>query len=267
MAEIDTLSVVALTLATIAGLPHGAMDFFVAKRLQCWRTTTQMILWLTGYMLLAVSVIILWWLSPVTSLSLFLMFSALHFGRDLSSNNDWLAVVIGAVILGLPVYFHPDSVRIYFEALFLTPEQSMALTLAMSWTAQLLLLAVFIHLLRYLHKPSSRHTMLSLCSLIAVAYLTSPLVYFALYFALSHSPKHLIAQWQRLPRNTQRNALKILTVLTLLPVFIGAIVIWLGHLPIQTQTIAVVFIGLAALTFPHMLLIERDIKHNRDNYG
>jgi len=98
---------------------------------------------------------------------------------------------------------------------------------------------------------------------VVTAWLTHPLVYFALYFSLSHSPRHLRQQWAQLSSSERRPAMLLVSLFTLLPVVIALLLAPLlsGHW--SERIIALVFIGLAALTMPHMLLLEQAYRRSR----
>lgn len=87
----------------------------------------------------------------------------------------------------------------------------------------------------------------------------SPLVYFVLYFCTLHSLRHLNDALQSV--EDKRKALRVAAILS--AVVIVAALISFGVLQatetfvLEQSIMQVVFIGLAGLTVPHMLLIDR----------
>lgn len=91
--------------------------------------------------------------------------------------------------------------------------------------------------------------------LLGAAWLLPPLAYFIAYFCFLHSPRHLLATAQRLGLASWRDRLRALAPATLGSWLLAAAALpWvLGASPRQA-IVQLVFIGLAALTVPHMLL-------------
>lgn len=89
--------------------------------------------------------------------------------------------------------------------------------------------------------------------------LLPPLVFFAVNFCSLHSIRHFGATIQSLPRT--RRALGIAAFLSGL-VIVAAVVFVQNQTggisnPLPKDIVQVIFIGLAALTVPHIILIER----------
>ena len=81
-----------------------------------------------------------------------------------------------------------------------------------------------------------------------------PLLYFCLYFCLLHSPRHLVSI---MVNHGASRSLATAMLFTLLSLVLAGIAWLLLPLPgIDDKTISVLFIGLAALTVPHMLVLR-----------
>ncbi len=92
--------------------------------------------------------------------------------------------------------------------------------------------------------------------LVATALVTPPLIYFVIYFCLLHSPRHFLLTADQLsltPLQGLRAAWPIL-VATLAITALGAISLAVFTPAFEPATLQIVFIGLAALTVPHMRL-------------
>jgi Brp/Blh family beta-carotene 15,15'-monooxygenase len=261
MIELTPLLSVILLLAVLAGLPHGAFDLHIAKRLGLCDTPTQLTLWLLKYVSLSAAMIAFWLLSPSFALSLFLLLSALHFGRDNFPHQPVAATALGLIIIGLPLLFAPQEVATIFSQLLLSAPQAELVVSVFSvlcWISVVLLMATL------LSSSAQREAVIVLLlALSLVAWLSHPLVYFALYFSLSHSPRHLRQQWAQLSSTERRPALFLVSLFTVLPIVAALLAAPLlsGHW--SERIIALVFIGLAALTMPHMMLLEQAYRRSR----
>ncbi len=253
-------------LVALLGLPHGAMDPLVARAAGRWQNGRQLALHLGAYVGLAAAVVLLWWLFPVSSLVGFLLISAWHFGNDwprLPGNRparSWERGLAGLGVVGAPVVFYPDRVAELF-ALLTTQNATAEPILLLIASCRALGVAGLIGLawLAAIHGPRRPAGMLEPVALILAAWWFPPLVYFAVYFCFLHSPRHLISV-ARDPRiGLSPTAAAVIAALTLLTILLGSAAFWLlgDAQPAETRTLQVVFVSLAALTVPHMMLVER----------
>jgi Brp/Blh family beta-carotene 15,15'-monooxygenase len=95
--------------------------------------------------------------------------------------------------------------------------------------------------------------------LLAMAFaILPPLVSFALYFCIIHTGRHMSRIWHVLastssPRGLYRQAAGFTLISWLVG---GAAFLWLETGNLDAALLQVVFIGLAALTVPHMILVD-----------
>jgi len=73
-AILDHLSVIALLLIVLIGLPHGALDGSIAMHLGAGRSFASVLQFLFLYLLCSVVVVLIWYKFSALSLSLFLLF-------------------------------------------------------------------------------------------------------------------------------------------------------------------------------------------------
>ncbi|MEM7515342.1 MAG: Brp/Blh family beta-carotene 15,15'-dioxygenase [Planctomycetota bacterium] len=248
----------------LLGLPHGALDALIALRARDGRGRVPL---LVAYVGLALLTLVIWKLWPVASLASFLLLSLIHFGRgDVphSRREEPLfaveAAARGALPLLLPVVFHPEEVSRIFSMLVDVPEATVQSFIASRLSAFSVLSAAAVVTLAYLCSRSQRgraHMDLAeLAALCLTFALLSPLLAFALYFGAWHSMRHLLVlhTWlgERDRTAVVRRGLPILAVTLLL----GG----LGYAATADQSVdpraltQVLFIGLAALTVPHMFV-------------
>lgn len=249
----DLSLVLAACLVSLVGLPHGALDPVIAKRVGLIRRPTHVALFLVGYSLLVAAVIGLWMLFPEWALSIFLLISALHFGRD------WYRVVgfggwpYGALVLSLPLVFHAEDVAQIFS--FLVFAQSTQLPIAI--LGAIGISAVTLLAIERAKLSIGRWMELSL--LVSIAWLFEPLWYFVIYFCALHSPRHLFSEFRKIPEVERLVVFIIMLFITILTLALAALIG--SHLEIHYEDISILmyqilFIGLAALTIPHMALLE-----------
>lgn len=263
---LSNASLLAIAAILLIGVPHGGLDGAVARRIGWPGGTVPWVLFHLVYLLLAASVAGLWWLYPLPSLIFFLLISALHFGssdmRHINApfaRSSWLPLIAhgGLVVIAIPV-FQSDAVEPLF-ALLIGAENSLWLLkqidfLLLPWVA-----CLTAYLIYSVYQPRWRGALLNLSLLIGLAYLLPPLVSFALYFCLWHSRSHMQRIWQSIPLDQRRRG-TIETLAYSLLAYVAAGLYFLlqretGSAPSATL-VQLTFIGLAALTVPHMLLVD-----------
>lgn len=250
-----TLQMLGLTVVVVVlGLPHGALDPWLAQSLKWQGRILHRWVFNAVYGLLSLSVVVAWVFFPVWCLGVFLLISAWHFSGDWDANLPWVwRRALGVLLLLMPVGFHTQEVALLFA--HLSGEGGAALAHALALPAWVLALAM---VLIASAAAAQRHwaLVIEVLLLVLLAFAVPPLVYFALYFCLLHSPRHLAHIFRHVPPAVHSRLTRIMvlyTVLTLMGLALLSL-LWTAA-PIDTVLMRVVFIGLAALTVPHMLLI------------
>lgn len=238
----------------LLGLPHGALDPWIAQRLGLYDSTKQKIVFTTGYLALTALVVFFWLWLPVLSLFIFLMISAWHFSGDWNTSiNRPLRLCAGTLLLLMPIGFHTDTVSTIFQALSGINGAHLATTLSLPpW-----LLAVAMTLIAAAAAMKRQwQTSLDFLSLLGLAYFTPPLIYFTLYFCLLHSPRHLFGIFKSATIAEHLSLMRMMITFTLVSLMLIGGLWWLwSALPPSTLILKLIFISLAAVTVPHMLLI------------
>lgn len=240
-------------LVAVLGLPHGALDLPVATAL--WRLDgpAAQLLFAAGYIGVVGLVIGVWVLLPGAALVTFLMYSAFHFSEDWSQTAGPLRWTGGIATIGAPALWHTDDVSALFAQL--APGR-----VAM-WAADAAAIAgigagiALVYLVLTCPAARDRATVEQVVLWISAAIL-SPLFFFAVYFCSLHSVRHFTATLTTLPN--ARHALGLAAGLSAAVVAVAVVVATGRVAGAVSQPDAVimqtVFIGLAALTVPHMLL-------------
>ena len=271
----DLLSLVALAAIVIIGLPHGAFDGAVALALGYGKTLKSMVGFVVTYVAISLLVVLFWLTFPVIALLLFLAISAVHFGIGDSQSGAFLQRGIqslahgGLVVVGVSLMHRPEVDLIF--AHLVAGETSMLWT-ALSIAAYGLATIFLAYAVLAYRQPKLRLRFGELAGLALAYYLLPPLVGFALYFCLVHSVRHVCHLWTDL-RDSAYGGRRMLPLAVLFTVASWlAATVTLGLIP-ATETpdgaiLRVVFIGLAALTVPHMVLVDgffRRLPQNSDN--
>lgn len=254
----QTLILVLAAAVVLTGLPHGALDPWVAWRAGLWRTRWGFVAFNLAYVGVAAGVLGVWLLAPGPSLALFLAISAWHFGGDWrQSLNVWGRAAAGSALLALPALAAPAEVSAVFTVLA-GPEGGVLagwLGMVAPWLAAA---AAAFALLAVRQSPAAA---IELGAAGVLALLLPPLVFFLVYFCTLHSPRHLRIAAQSADSCQRRRMTGVALIYTLLTLAVAAIAWpWLGGSVASSSApeatlVRMLFIGLAALTWPHMVVV------------
>ncbi|MEN0019306.1 MAG: Brp/Blh family beta-carotene 15,15'-dioxygenase [Planctomycetota bacterium] len=262
----------AVAAVAFVGLPHGAYDLEVARRLLSARLGRWW--WLifgSAYLAIAVVGIGLWLALPIAGLVLLLVGGAMHWGLDDlehvprgSIKQAWLALSRGAISVAAPLAFHPQVVAEVFAALLgvATVDAGVVRTAGIAW----MLLAVpgvvaSLVLAARVERASALRGTFEIAVLIAWFAAAPPVLAFAVYFCFWHSVRHSIRSalgatpqlglWASARRYLLATAMPTVLTLVLAAVGFFALQHSEGLLEVAWQ---VIFVGLFALTVPHVIL-------------
>jgi len=241
-------------LVVVFGLPHGALDPWVAETMGLCQTGVQTTVFTLGYLLIAAIVVLLWFWFPVSSLLFFLIISAWHFSGDWAKTMGHIPRwSVGAALLLMPISFHTATVAAIFTHLSGPGGAILADRLALpeGWLVMIMLAISALAVWR-----GHRQVALEYLLLLGLSYFAPPLVYFAIYFSLLHSPRHLLGLWRQAPRAEQGRLIRMLVTYTGATLLLAVPLWWVwAALPTESLVLRLVFIGLAAVTVPHMMLM------------
>ncbi|MAA79269.1 MAG: hypothetical protein CL916_08415, partial [Deltaproteobacteria bacterium] len=204
------------------------------------------------YLLISLFALGVWMYLPVFSLACFLLYSIVHFGRDWRNELPYQGLAYGCIILGAPALFHHVRVDELFQVITFNHSPP--------WLVTALQSSVALGMALMLPNKSNLSSKLwiELIVLFCAAIIFEPMWYFLIYFCFLHSPKHLLEEWRQLSSHEKNSALKMVTVITSATcVLVATLAYYLGSVNSTLNDLAYqsIFIGLATLTIPHMLLI------------
>ena len=222
---------------------------------------------------MSLSVILIWTIVPAVTLVVFLAVASFHFGKEdtqflINKNSNLTSLLYffrGLLVIIAPLYFNFDETVTIFKMLLIDNEQFYSglsfiekykiIEIAISLSA---LSSIILFLSEFNIKKFA--IFLDFFSIIILNYYLSPLVAFTVYFCFLHSIRHTISLAIEMDNSNLKNGLKLfaqkafpLTVLTVILSMIG--LYFLNNVyELNSAILKIIFIGLASLTFPHILL-------------
>lgn len=242
-------------LIVLLGVPHGALDPIYAEALPLIKSRIAWAGFVICYLLLALLVVAVWWYAPSHFLVVFLLVSVWHFSGDLGVGATFLLrLFYGGAVIVLPAAFHAAELNRLFS-LLAGPQAAALVVVPLQFMAWPWLLIVI-----FLVVNNARHNGFLVLELMALSLLTlyvSPMLGFTVYFCCMHSPRHIL-RTQRYAEMTLKR-LALVALLPMLAVMVMAAGSWylLPDSFIDERIIQFLYVALAALTIPHMVLVER----------
>ena len=262
----NNLFILCLFLILSLGISHGALDHIKGKKLLKilnYKSTSTFYIF---YIFIVASVIILWLLFPKILLLFFLIVASFHFGKedsefiDSKSNLDLIYFFKGSLVITAPLLFHKNETLNIFDNLNFDISQSsfisnefLYLFIAISLVANIII---------SLNKQMDIKSLLLMdfISILLLNYFLNPILAFTVYFCFLHSIRHSFKLSNEL---NEKNFIKgfkeflikamPLTILTAI-LFLISLFFLNNYYFLDNAISKVIFIGLASLTFPHILL-------------
>lgn len=250
----------AAALLSLLGMPHGALDAVFARKLFAIESYTGWAAFALFYVGLSAAVVGVWFFLPTPFLCAFLLVSALHFGGDPAVNTSAVVrCLYGGSVIVLPALWHGPELE-HLMGLVAGPASAAWVAPVLQQLAPPWLAATFIGCVLQAKSARfiQREMAFEMAALAALLVAATPLVSFTIYFCAMHSPRHILRTVSNLPAIEARSALRLALWPTLAVFAALAVGGWLSSgRPVQPAVMQLVFVGLAALTLPHMLLLER----------
>ncbi len=266
-------SILCLFLILIIGVSHGSLDHVKGgKLLKLFNIKSTYIFYII-YILISAVVVATWIILPSITLIIFLIIASFHFGKEdtqfLISGESYFIQILyffkGFLIILAPLYFHfQETVEIF--KLLLIDNEIFYSSLNFIETNKLIqigiisstLSSIFLFLKNFEIKKFV--IILDYFSIIILNYYLSPLIAFTVYFCFLHSIRHTISLAIELDPNSVANGfglfIKKALPLTILTGIFSFITLYLltNSYNLDSAILKIIFIGLASLTFPHILL-------------
>ncbi|PAX08978.1 Brp/Blh family beta-carotene 15,15'-dioxygenase [Sphingomonas lenta] len=255
-----TVQLWALVVGVAVGLPHGALDQPAARAVlqgrfgQWWPAP-----FIGFYLGLAALVLLVWSVVPVIALALFLSLSVAHFGLGDAEPDGALrpmaAFAHGGAVVIAPATFYQKEVASIFEVLASGGGELAAFLagpIAVMWIGSIAALLMA-------RRTPDWASSIELLTVVAVFAALPPLMAFALYFGVLHAPRATLAETASAGEATCATLGRLLRTAapaSLAAAAAGGVAFMLLRDGMSTSVAvtSIIFIGLAALTVPHIAL-------------
>jgi len=259
--------ILCLFLILVLGISHGALDNIKGKKLLKLLGYKSTVSFYLAYILISLLIIILWLILPNIVLFLFLVVAAYHFGKEDTVFSfrrkflisECLFFLKGSSVILTPLLLQRNATNEIFRILNFNVFESAI------FNDQFLIILLCLSFLSSLYISNKKNTnlkgimIMDFSSLIILNFFLTPVLAFTLYFCFLHSVRHSITLIFELDKSFKAGLKKFinraipLTFVTGL-IFLLAIYFLNNFYKLDEAIYKVIFIGLASLTFPHILL-------------
>jgi Brp/Blh family beta-carotene 15,15'-monooxygenase len=258
--QAKNITIVCFFLIATIGVSHGSLDNFKGNKLLKILKIKNKFLFYLIYIFVSLAVIGSWLIFPLLTLAIFLIVAAYHFGKEDSVFGkvnkfkllNLLLFLKGSLIILAPLYFHHYETIQIFEILGVKLIQ---------YNISLIIILMSLSLISNFF--INKNILLSLLDSFTVIILNmnfEPLLAFTVYFCFLHSIRHSLSLVQDInSKNLKKGLISFLKKafpLTIVTAFGFVIAVFLlnEYYLLDSAILKVIFIGLASLTFPHILL-------------
>ena len=275
-------NIVCFFLILTLGTSHGALDNIKGKKVLGFFGLKNILIFYLSYILIALSIIILWIVFPTFTLAFFLIVACYHFGKEdteflIDKKKFWHNYIFfskGLLIILAPLHFHQNETLELFKLLgadtaFLLKFQSGLQGEYQNILAKISFVGYLIFFYMVVKNKDEGIHSIDFIPIVALNSVFTPLIAFTLYFCFIHSFKHSVSLMNMLHSKNLKIGFKKfvnkalpLTLITAL-LFIVGVFFLTNYYVLNDAILKVIFIGLASLTFPHILLeylIEKNEK-------
>ena len=262
-----TLIIFCLFLILIIGISHGALDNIKGAKLLDLFGYKSMYLFYSSYIFISLLIIFSWLILPNLILLLFLIVAAYHFGKEdtifkLKKNLIFKEILFffkGSSVIIAPLLFQRENTNEIFATLnFYIFQNSLFNDI---FLIIFLVLSLFSSFCLSIGKSTESKSIMILdyFSVIILNLFLNPILAFTLYFCFLHSVRHSFSLINEMDKSFKKGLKKFIIKAVPLTMVTGAIFLisihFLNNLyEIDKAIYKVIFIGLASLTFPHILL-------------
>jgi|TARA_B100001093_G_scaffold459695_1_gene473032 beta-carotene 15,15'-dioxygenase len=258
--QIDNITIICFFLIATIGVSHGSLDHIKGyKLLKIFKVKNKSFFYL-GYIFISLGIICLWLILPLLTLIIFLIIASYHFGKEdavfgINKNFELLNVFLflkGSLVILAPLYFNTEETIKIFETL------NVQLNII---NDDILIIFILLSLIsNFFINKNIFFSFLDSFTIIMLNLNFSPLLSFTIYFCFLHSLRHSFSLIEEInSKNIKSGFLQFLkksaplTIITAIIFFVSIFFLNKYYL-LDSAILKVIFIGLASLTFPHILL-------------
>ena len=257
------------------GILHGANDLVLIKKINISKNSYSFINILTYYVIIVLLAVLLFYLIPLFTLFFFIIVSGYHFGEQqllyLNNLSNKSIIYLASIVYGLFILFllfcchQQEVVNIIFEISQVNiPKKLFSIILKILSVA---LFSIFLYL--YIYQKNIQEKILLevfYIGVFLVIFLSSGLIWgFAIYFIIWHSVPSMIDQIKFLYVDVNSKNLIQYIKTAFWYWIISLFGIFFLYYSFKDQKIfnALFFSFLAAITFPHVLVIIKMFEKNK----
>ena len=258
--QADNITGTCFFLIVTVGVSHGSLDHIKGNKLLELFNIKNKLLFYFGYIVISLTIIVLWLILPLITLAIFLIVAAYHFGKEdavFGKNKkakllNLFLFLKGSLVILAPLYFNPEETIKIFETLNVQLNQIN--------DNILIAIIVFSLISNFFVNKNIFLSFLDSFTIIMLNLNFAPLVAFTIYFCFLHSLRHSLSLIEEIDNKNFKkglnNFLKKAFPLTLITVTVLLIAVFFlnKYYLLDSAILKVIFIGLASLTFPHILL-------------
>ncbi len=267
--EIPFLPIICFFLISTIGITHGALDNSKGNKILKLYKIKQNYFFYLVYIILAILVIFIWSIFSLFTLCIFLIVASYHFGKEdsnfeVAKKSKFMGILYlfkGSAVVWTPLIFHSDETLKIFEILNVS---------LISIDINFLIFFLFISFIsNFFINDDILVSVADWLTILMLNVTFVPLIAFTIYFCFLHSVRHSISLIFEINEKNFNKGLKIfikkalpLTILTGI-FYLIAVFYLMNFYTLDESILKVIFIGLASLTFPHILLeylIEKNEK-------
>jgi len=258
--QINSVTIICFFLIVTIGVSHGSLDHIKGnKLLKIFKVKNKLSFYLI-YTFISLIIVCSWLVLPFFMLTIFLIIASYHFGKEdcvfgkikkfkLTSVFLFLK---GSIVILAPLHFHFYETIQIFDILDVKFNQ---------FNSNLIVTLIFLSLISNFF--INKNIFLSLLDSFTIIILNisfEPLFAFTIYFCFLHSIRHSLSLIENMNnKNFKKGLMNFLkkalplTIVTALG-FLIAVFLLNEYYLLDSAILKVIFIGLASLTFPHILL-------------
>ncbi|MDC0326947.1 Brp/Blh family beta-carotene 15,15'-dioxygenase [Candidatus Pelagibacter sp.] len=266
-------SILCFLLVLIVGVSHGSLDHIKGGKLLKLFNIKSTYIFYVIYILISAAVVVNWIFLPSITLIVFLIIASYHFGKEdthfLINNRSYFTQLLyffkGFLIILAPLTFHFQETIEIFKLLLIDNEvfySSLNFIETNNIIQKGIVFSFLAHVILFLKNFEMKKFLIffDYFSILTLNLYLTPLIAFTIYFCFLHSIRHSISLTIELDPNSVINGFRLfvkkalpLTVLTGILSFI-ALYLLSNSYNLDSAILKIIFIGLASLTFPHILL-------------
>jgi Brp/Blh family beta-carotene 15,15'-monooxygenase len=256
--QVSSVPIICFFLIATVGISHGSLDYIKGTKLLKIFKIKNRISFYFIYILISSVIICSWLVLPFFTLSVFLIVASYHFGKEDSVFGKIKKFKLsglflkGSLVVSAPLYFHTYETVQIFEILDFKLNQ---------YNDNLIVALMFLGLIsNFFINKNIFFSLLDSLTIIILNINFEPLLAFTIYFCFLHSIRHSLSLIEGMNnKNFKKGLVNFLkkaiplTIVTALG-FLTAVILLNEYYLLNSAILKVIFIGLASLTFPHILL-------------